>query len=320
MPFQTHPSLVMQCSMIRPLAHVLRRCLCLLVLIGTVNGVSLGDASIEAEPVEAGSTFNTPKLGFLGTGAEQQRESTIPVDQTIDDSLKKATKAAEQAWALSKQVEVKAGEVLAAGNSVAAEIALAKSAAETAKKEDEKATALFYKTRTSAIQAAVFAARAYYDQVRAAGAAADARKEQELKQAADQAEVNAAKAAAAAAMPYHAQLLRGQKVVVDYMRKAQALAAAAVNLKKEGFKLAQSAEAYQQNAQLAEASQIMMQAHSLMSQGEAYEAQAAKLSSTANDLNGALPALQMAGQAAAESAAMTANPLTKDYLSPYHPY
>merc|ERR1719238_2536543 len=210
--------------------------------------------------------------------------------------------------------------VLKAGNSVSAEVASAKSAADTAKKEDEKATALYYKTRTSAIQAAVFAARAYYDEVRKAGAAADAARKAALKKAAEQAEVKAAKAAAAAAMPYHAQLLRGQKVAVDYMKKAQALAAAGVSLKKEGFKLAQSAEAYQQNAQLAEASQISMQAKSLMSQGNGMEAQAAKLHAAASAINGALPALQMAGQAAADSAAMTANPLTKDYLTPYHPY
>lgn len=244
----------------------------------------------------------------------------LPITASIDESLKKATAAAQQAQALSKQVEVQAKDILKAGGSVAAEVGLAKTAAMTAKKEDEKATALFYKARTSAIQAAVFAARAYYDQVKAAGADADAKRKEQLAKAANEAETKAAKAAAAAAMPYHAQLLRGQKVVVEYMRKAQALAAAGVNLKKQGFKLAQSAEAYQQNAQLSEASQIMMQAHSLMSQGEAYTAQAEKLNAAANEINGALPALQTAGQSAAESAAMTANPLTKDYLTPYHPY
>jgi hypothetical protein len=293
----------------------------LLAFATDVSASSLNDAGAARQSPDLSATATQPRLGFLGVAsADEKRDSVVPVDTTIEESMAKATKAAEQAWALSKQVEVLSKKVLKDGSKVAAEISLAKTAADTAKKEDEKATALFYKTRTSAIQAAVFAARAYYDQVRAAGAAADARKKEELTKAADMAEVNAAKAAAAATMPYHAQLLRGQKVVVDYMKKAQALAAAAVNLKKEGFQLAQSAEAYQQNAQLVEASQIMMQAHSLMAQGEAYEAQAAKLESTANDINGALPALQMAGQAAAESAAMSANPLTQDYLTPYHPY
>jgi len=259
---------------------------------------------------------------LLSAGAEHRKAqvSLMPAAQSIDDSLKKATSAAEQAWALSKQVDKEATKILLAGNSVAAEIATAKAAADTAKKEDDKATALFYKTRTSAIQGAVFAARAYYDEVKKAGADADAARKKALKVAAEAAEVNAAKAAAAAAMPYHAQLLRGQKVVVDYMRKAQALSAAGVSLKKEGFKLAQSAEMYQQNAQLGEASQIMMQAHSVMSQGAGMEAQAAKLHAAASEINGALPALQMAGQAAADSAAMTANPLTKDYLTEFHPY
>jgi len=268
----------------------------------------------------AALAVRTSVANLLRTGAEHQRASVIPVAQTIDDSLKKATAAAEQAWALSKAVDTETKKILKAGNSVGAEIARAKTAAETAKKEDEKATNLFYKTRTSAIQAAVFAARAYYDEVKRAGADADAARKKALAKAAEQAEVKAAKAAAAAAMPYHAQLLRGQKVVVDYMRKAQALSAAGVSLKKEGFKLAQSAEMYQQNAQLAEASQVMMQAHSVMSQGIGYEAQAAKLHSAASEINGALPALQLAGQAAADSAAMTANPLTKDYLTEYHPY
>jgi len=268
----------------------------------------------------AALAVQTSVATLLSEGAVHRRASVIPVAQTIDDSLKKATSAAEQAWALSKQVDTETKKILKAGNSVGAEIALAKSAAETAKKEDEKATKLFYKTRTSAIQAAVFAARAYYDEVKQAGASADAARKAALARAAEQAEVKAAKAAAAAAMPYHAQLLRGQKVVVDYMRKAQALSAAGVSLKKEGFKLAQSAEMYQQNAQLAEASQVMMQAHSVMSQGIGYEAQAAKLHSAASEINAALPALQMAGQAAADSAAMTANPLTKDYLTQYHPY
>lgn len=257
---------------------------------------------------------------LLSTGAQQGRAGVMPVAQTIDDSLKKAKTASEQAWALSKQVEMEATRILKAGNSVGAEIALAKSAAETAKKQDEKATALYYKTRTAAIQAAVFAARAYYDEVKQGGAKIDAERKKALAKAAEEAEVKAAKAAAGAAMPYHAQLLRGQKVVEEYMRKAQALAAAGVSLKKEGYTLSQQAEAYQQNAQLAEASQILMQATSLMKQGEADEAQAAKLHAAASDINGALPALQMAGQAAAESAAMIANPLTKDYLTQYHPY
>merc|ERR1719491_584760 len=186
------------------------------------------------------------KLSLLGAGAKHRKEAVIPVAQSIDDSLKKATSAAEQAWALSKAVDKEATTILKAGGSVAAEIALAKGAAAIAKKEDAKATALFYKTRTSAIQAAVFAARAYYDEVKAAGAQADALRKAMLAQAAEKAETNAAKAAASAAMPYHAQLLRGQKVAVDYLKKAQALAAAGVHLKKESFKLSLSAEAYQQ--------------------------------------------------------------------------
>lgn len=259
---------------------------------------------------------------LLSAGAEHRRTKAgiIPVGQTIEASLTKATTAAQQAWAVSKAIDTVAEATLKAGNDISAEISLAKAAADTAKKEDEKATNLFYKTRASAIQSAVFAARAYYDQVKQAGAGADEMRKKMLKMEAQKAEVTAAKAAATAAMPYHAQLLRGQKVIVDYMRRAQALAAASISLKKEGFKLSQSAESYQQNAQLGEASQILMQATSLMKQGEAYEAQAAELQKTAHEINGALPALQLAGQAAAESAAMTANPLTKDYLGPYHPY
>lgn len=271
----------------------------------------------------AAISVHTSIANILRAGVEHRKgvdsgDSGVPA--SIDASLKKATSAAEQAWALSKQVDVEAKKALKAGSSVAAEIATAKAAAATAKKEDEKATALYYKTRTSAIQAAVFAARAYYDEVKAAGAAADGARKKALAIAAERAEVKAAMAASNAAMPYHAQLLRGQRVVVDYMKKAQALAAAGVSLKKEGYKLGLQAEAYQQNAQLAEASQIMMQAHSLMKQGADDEAQGAKLHAAAVQINGGLPALQMAGQQAAEAAAMIANPLTKDYLTEFHPY
>lgn len=254
------------------------------------------------------------------TVMEHLDSGVVPVEQTIEESMKQAQDAAKQAWALSHKVDEEVKKLLKNQNGLDGEIATAKAAAETAKKKDEKATALFYKTRTKAVKAALFAARAYYDEVKRAGANADKKRKEMLTAAAHAAELNAAKAASSAAMPYHAQLLRGQKIVVDYLRRAQALGAASINLKKEGFKLSQHAEAYQQNNQLAEASQIMMQAHSLMSQGEAYASQAAQLESTAHEINGALPALQMAGQAAAESAAMSANPLTKDYLSEHYPY
>lgn len=238
----------------------------------------------------------------------------------IEASLTKATDAAKAAWAISKEVQDSSDAILKSGNTISAQVALAKSAAETAKEEDEKATKLFYDTRASAIQAAVFASREYYEKIKAEAANASKDMKQTLKKAADEAEVRAAHAAGLAAMPYHQQLLRGQKVIVDYERKAQALAAASNNLKAESTKLAFSASQYQMIGQGIRARQMMMQAHQLFEESENMKKEAIRLNEEAAKLNGGLPAYQQAVQAAATAAAARANPAATDALEPFYPY
>lgn len=238
----------------------------------------------------------------------------------IDASLLKATEAAKQAWAISKQVQDSSDEILKSGNTIGAQIELAKSAAETAKEEDEKATKLFYQTRASAVEAAVFASREYYEKIKAEASKASEHMKDTLKKEAAAAEVRAAHAAGLAAMPYQEQLLRGQKVIVDYQRKAQALAAASNNLQAESSKLAFSASQYQMLGQGVRARQMMMQAHSLLDESENMRKEAVRLSEAATQINGALPAYQLAEQAAVASAAANANPRTTDVLERLYPY
>lgn len=289
----------------------------LLVLQAGNNGVSA--AVVKTEPVDHSAPAR--RLAFLGTGAsEKTMQPSTPAETEIDASLAKATDAAKVAWLISKQVSDSSQAVLKSGNTITAQIELAKSAAETAKEEDEKATKLFYKTRNKAVEAAVFASREYYEQIKKEASKAAENIDDELKKAAAEAEVKAAKAASAAAMPYQEQLLRGQKVIVDYQKKAQALAAASNNLKTESSKLAFSASQYQMLGQVVRARQMMMQAHSLFDEGEGMKNEALKLNEAAQQIHSALPAYQLAEQAAATAAAAGANPLSSDMMEQFTPY
>mmetsp|Transcript_75173 Transcript_75173/g.141797 ORF Transcript_75173/g.141797 Transcript_75173/m.141797 type:complete len:330 (+) Transcript_75173:85-1074(+) len=282
--------------------------------VTSAAGLSVKSSGMAAAPGPA------PAPAFFAPGPAPFPGLPPGLTAAIDASLVKATDAAKAAWAISKQVEDSSEEILKSGNTIGAQVELAKSAAETAKEEDEKATKLFYKTRASAIQAAVFASREYYEKIKAEASTASKNMKQTLKKAAAEAEVKAAHAAGLAAMPYQEQLLRGQKVIVDYQRKAQALAVASNNLKAESSKLAFSASQYQMIGQGIRARQMMMQAHSLFDESENMRKEALRLNEVATKLYGGLPAYQQAEQAAATSAATSANPATSDLLEPFYPY
>jgi len=256
-----------------------------------------------------------------GRGSQGQRLGQPPVagqsfgglpaidDATLADAAAaKAGQAAQRAWIAEAQAKKIVEGNLKFLPLAKAEIATAKSAAKAAEKEDKKATKLLEETRKVARESAMKAAMGFFAQVRGAGAAGSAEEWAARRSMAEKAEVAAARAASNAAMPYRAMLLRGQQVVADYTKRAQALAAAASNLQAEGVTLASSAEQYQMVGQTTKASQIMVTAHSLLNQGIQMRKQAEQLSAEAKEVNDALPLYHQAEEAAFQSAAQTANP------------
>jgi len=188
------------------------------------------------------------------------------------------------------------------------EASRAKVAATTAKDALAESKAIVAATTAEANAAALTAAKEYLLEVKH-HAADEAKKAAALKakQESD-AETKAAMAAAKAAEPYHQQLIRAQKIVVEYQTRAQELAAASNNLKAQAMSLSGSAEHYQLMGQTIQARQILMQAQQLMLQAETMKGEAVRLHNTALEVNGGVPAYQLAAMAAANSAAEAANP------------
>jgi hypothetical protein len=226
----------------------------------------------------------------------------------VDISVMKATEQAKLAWAMAKKLEKQAEENKKVPPLVKAEVALARTAAETAGEEDLKLEGMVNKARKDAKKVAMEAAEGFYAQVKAAGAAGAAEAQAARDAADDGVEVRTAQAAVKAAMPYHAMLLRGQKVVVDYANTARALAAASNNLKIEGAALASNAEQYQAVGEWNKAATVMATAHQLMKQGQMMSAQAKALQSDAAQVQASLPLYHAAEQSAASVAAAEANP------------
>lgn len=225
-----------------------------------------------------------------------------------EDAAAGAEAAARRAWVVEASAKKVAQGNLKFVPLVKAEIAMAKSAADTAAEKDRQATKLYDKTQASTRQAAMRAAHEYLAEVREAAAEATVQAGDGRQAAEEAAEVAAGRAAAQAALPYHANLLRLQRLTVDYEQHAQAMAAASNNLKGESSKLAAAAQQYQSMGQTVQATQMMVTAHSLLSQGERLKKEAKKLDGTARELYDALPFYQQAEQAAAENAAAAANP------------
>lgn len=230
-----------------------------------------------------------------------------PDVSSAEAAVAAATAAAKEAWVAEAKVKE-----LAAANAkyvpmVEAQIETAKAAAKAAAESDAEAAKLLEETRGKARAAALEAAQAYFAEVKAASSAAT--KQAFAMQKGSDANVKAAatKAAAEAGRPYHAALLRGQKVVVDYTQHYQALGAAGIRLQAEAVTLANSAEQYQMMGQAAQAQQIMMTAHTLLSQGEAMRKEAEQLRASAEELQESLPLYQQAERAAVANAAQEAS-------------
>merc|ERR1719355_222810 len=142
--------------------------------------------------------------------------------------------------------------------------------------------------------AAEAAAKATFEEVKAFAAKAvvgdaDGRKKKEME-------------AAKAAEPYHAAVMRAQRLAHEYQTKAQELATAGNVLKQQAITLAGSAEHYQYTGNVVQANQIMVQAHSLFHSADADQAEANKLKATADEVAGMIPSYSLAAQAAAAAA------------------
>lgn len=268
----------------------------LLLLASGASSLELagaGDAAAAGAAGSRGPVFAPFRLDTLGL---------------VDRAAAIASVSAQQAWTAQAKAEKIVEGNLKFLPLAKAEIALAETAAQAAEEQDKLITGLVEETRAATRQEAMQAAMGYLAHVKSAGATGTAGEWAARRSLAERAEVAAAKAASNAAMPYHAMILRGQRVVSDYTQKAQALAAAGINLRAEGQTLASSAEQYQMVGQTSKASQIMITAHSLLNQGNAMTKQAEELTATAKEVHDALPMYQQAEEAAFQSAAQSANP------------
>lgn len=222
---------------------------------------------------------------------------------SIDASLRKATQAAMQAQALTKQVKQQSDANIAAAPLVEAEVGMAEEAAITAKEQDDAASTLLKESTAAVNKAALAQARAYFGRVRKIGSEQAQYGMAKTKAATEVDDAAVAKASTEAAMPYHAMLLRGQKAMFEYVQRAQAMASASNTLKAESETLATAANNYQSKGQTAEANQLMVTAHAEFRQAESMQAEAERLREAGQELQIALPAYKEAEQAAAASAA-----------------
>lgn len=111
-------------------------------------------------------------------------------------------------------------------------------------------------------------------------------------------------AVAAAAEPYHLALLRGQKFVIETESKAKSAMKSAQDLKSKADSMAVTASKMQAQRFGLQAQEMMMMAHSTMSEAESMRNWGLKLWNQANDVNQGLGYYQLSeGQAAANAAA-----------------
>mmetsp|Transcript_57653 Transcript_57653/g.165336 ORF Transcript_57653/g.165336 Transcript_57653/m.165336 type:complete len:279 (-) Transcript_57653:81-917(-) len=241
------------------------------------------------------------------TGAGAPVKAEAPEAAAADAAVAAAAAAAKKAWAAEAKVKQFAAANAKYVPLVEAEVDVAKAAAEAAAESEQKANQILADTRAAAKDAAIAAAMDYFAQVKAAGSEATNAALSVQAAGSEGVKVEASRAAATAAKPYNAMLLRGQRVVYDYVTHSQALAAAGNHLQAEAMTLASSAEQYQMIGQVAQANQIMMTAHSLLSQGDRMRKEALDLRRKVADVQAALPLYQQAEQAAVASAAQQAS-------------
>jgi len=224
------------------------------------------------------------------------------------DATALAAAEAKQAWTWETQVKAATEANMKYIPLAQAQVDMAKTAAQTAAEQDKAVTVYLQEVRAQADNGAIQAAMSFMSRVKAALESEKALAASNTASNTREAEVRAAKAAVDAAKPYHAMLLRGQKVVYDYFKRAQELASASNHLRAEGMRLAGSAEAYQQNRQPAEANEIILTAHNMMVQAQTMKNEALRLEESAQEINNVLPLWQQAEQAAVAYGAEEANP------------
>lgn len=227
----------------------------------------------------------------------------VSPDQAVAD----ASAASVQAWAAAGQVAAKSKELLGGDAPlIAAEVTVAKSAADAAAKEDAQLGLLLFATRNAAAKSAMAAASNYLEQVKNAAniavAAAMAAKH------GPDGPTAAAHRALAASVPFKFQMLRGQAIVKSYSQRAQALAMASNRLKTESNDMAVSAQRLQAMGNVIMANRTMTTAHSLVEQAEAMEEEAENLQALAVEGNAVLPTYKDMAQAAATGAALAVPP------------
>jgi len=240
--------------------------------------------------------------GQTALSLEGGQASLEPGSGDVDQAVEDANTAATNAWKAAGEVQANA-KALQGGDAplIKAEVAVAKGAADAAKKEDDKITNLLIATKAKVYAAANTAASDYLAQVKAAAADAAAKAKAALKAHTD-GMMTAEQRAMAAAAPYRAQFLRGQAVVDAYSRRARALAFASNQLKEQGADIAKNAQAFQTMGELNMANRTLMKAHSLVAQAEVMEKEAHQLQDLAKQGSNALPDLRDAAQAAATQA------------------
>lgn len=254
--------------------------------------------------IAAASLAGGRSASTLGGPIELKAASDGDVDKAVEDS----NTAATNAWKAAGEVQANA-KALLGGDAplVKAEVAVAKGAADAAKKEDDKITSLLAETKAKVYAAAKEAATGYLAQVKSAAADAAAKAKASLK-ASTAGMLSAEQRAMAAAAPFKMQMLRGQAVVDAYSKRARALAFASNQLKGEGAEIAKNAAAYQYMGNVIMANRTLMKAHSLVAQAQVMEKEALQLQDLAKTGANTLPEIRDMAQAAATQASMMLPP------------
>mmetsp|Transcript_94597 Transcript_94597/g.276469 ORF Transcript_94597/g.276469 Transcript_94597/m.276469 type:complete len:291 (-) Transcript_94597:181-1053(-) len=270
-------------------------------VVGSVLALFLGSIALPVATSEVGLR-PTEVATQLPHHVVLLRRSTGELNEIVPGikaALSKATSAAKLAWAITSSVKKQTEENLKLAPLVEAEIANVQKAAETAKEQDDRATALFNETRAAVEEAAMEAAQDYYMKVKLAGAHARTK----MEAFRGTVERRAAKAADDASKPYSSALVRAKKVMVEYSKHAQALAAAAITLQADSANETAAASEYQRLGQVPQAEHLMRRAGALFHQAELMKERAEQMRAKALQVQEGLPAYHEAERLAAESAA-----------------
>jgi len=277
---------------------------CFFCIFLSARGASLSSKASPAEPPPASP--NEPEL------------------MAIERSLQKASDQTRLAWATAEHIAMYDEQNKKYPPLIQAEIEKVKAAAETAAAEDEKVTQMVNASRTAAMQAAMESAQAFWDQRRNATLNAKASEVSPLEQkmadaAQEEAELRAARGAAEAAMPLHAELLRGQRSMAKKQRRFEELEASSEALATAAVEATAKAEQLRAAGQLAEADQATADSKSDLDRSASMAREAQKLREEFERLRSTVSEFHEASQAVADVGAARATmmlPPGRPFLSP----